>query len=325
MKRLGVALLILTIAASVFAGGTNEASTNAAAEYPTKAIELIVPWGAGGRTDINARMFASVAPKYLGQPVVVVNRAGGGSVIGGQYVAEAKADGYTLLAATPGTIIFPVVFDRAPYGTFDFTPIGQIGSSTMAIASNPSKPWRTVQELVEYAKTHPGDVTYACNSLTAPQLGFLRWADTAGLEFTHVPVGNDAEAVEAALGGHVDIAMTSSVATISSHVSSGNLNALMVFSERRDPALPDVPTATELGWNVVSSPFTGIAGPKDMPAEVVQKLQTTFMQVMEDPDFQTLLARIGESFDPKDAAGFEEVWRNDYDGNVAIIEKMGLK
>jgi len=325
MKRLIACLLVLAVAIPVFAGGTTESAESEAAAYPTKPIELIVPWGAGGRTDINARMFATIAPEYLGQPVVVVNRAGGGSVIGGQYVAEAKPDGYTLLAATPGTIIFPVVFDRAPYDTFDFTPIGQIGSSTMAIASNPSKPWNNIEELVAYAEANPGEVTYACNSLTAPQLGFLRWADAAGLEFTHVPVGNDAEAVEAALGGHVDLAMTSSVATISSHVSAGNLNALMVFAEKRDAALPDVPTATELGWPVVASPFTGIAGPDGMPEEVTEKLRTVFMQVMEDPDFQALLNRIGESYDPKDAEGFGEVWENDYEGNLAIIEKMGLK
>ena len=322
MKRLSLIFLILFAAAGfLLAEGTQEESVG---EYPTKPIQVIVPWGAGGRTDINARMFASVAPKYLGQPVVVVNKAGGGSVIGGKYVADADPDGYTLLAITPGTNVFPVIFKQAPYDTFDFDPIGQIGSSTMAIASKPDRPWRNVRELISYAKSHPGEVTYACVALKAPQLGFLRWADKAGLEFKHVPVGNDAEAVEAALGGHVDIAMTSSVATIISHVNANNLNALMVFAEKRDKNLPNTPTAVEIGYDVVASPFTGIAGPKGLPPEVLQKLRTVFKQVIEDQDFIKVMNRIGESLDPKFGDDFYAVWKNDKEGYGEIVEKMGL-
>jgi tripartite-type tricarboxylate transporter receptor subunit TctC len=323
MKRLSLILLILLAAAGLLvAEGTPEET---AGDYPTKPIQLIVPWGAGGRTDINARMFASVAPKFLGQPVVVVNKAGGGSVIGGEFVAKAAPDGYTLIAMTPGTNVFPVIFGQAPYDTLDFDAIGQIGSSTMAIASKPDRPWSNARELIAYAKSHPGEVTYACVALKAPQLGFLRWADKAGLEFKHVPVGNDAEAVEAALGGHVDIAMTSSVATIISHVNGKNLNGLMVFAEKRDKNLPATPTAVELGYDVVASPFTGIAGPKGLPPEVLQKLRTVFKQVIEDTDFITIMTRVGESLDPKFGDDFYAVWKNDKEGYGNVVEKMGLK
>ncbi|RKX77453.1 MAG: hypothetical protein DRP87_09145 [Spirochaetes bacterium] len=322
MKRsFFVMLLVLLSFGTLSAEGQKETE----AEYPSKAIQLIVPWGAGGRTDINARMFASVAPDYLGQPMVVINKAGGASVIGGEYVAKAPPDGYTLLAITPGTNIFPPLFDQAPYGPYDFDAIGQIGSSTMAIASRPDRAWKNVDELIEYARSNPGKVTYACVALKAPQLGFLRWADAAGLEFKHVPVGNDAEAVEAALGGHVDIAMTSSVATIISHVNAGKLNALMVFSEKRDKLLPDTPTAVELGYNVVASPYTGIAGPKGLPPEVLAKLRTVFRQVMEDKKFQALMTKVGEVIDPKYGDDFYEVWRNDFEGYSEVIKKMGLK
>jgi tripartite-type tricarboxylate transporter receptor subunit TctC len=323
MKRLSLILLILLAAAGLLvAEGTPEET---AGSYPTKPIQLIVPWGAGGRTDINARMFASVAPKFLGQPVVVVNKAGGGSVIGGEFVAKAAPDGYTLIAMTPGTNVFPVIFGQAPYDSLDFDAIGQIGSSTMAIASKPDRPWSNARELITYAKSHPGEVTYACVALKAPQLGFLRWADKAGLEFKHVPVGNDAEAVEAALGGHVDIAMTSSVATIISHVNGKNLNGLMVFAEKRDKNLPATPTAVELGYDVVASPFTGIAGPKGLPPEVLQKLRTVFKQVIEDKDFITIMTRVGESLDPKFGDDFYAVWKNDKEGYGNVVEKMGLK
>lgn len=324
MKRLLIFLLLLVISTGFLVAEGSQESATAADEYPNKPIQIIVPWGAGGRTDINARMFASVAPKYLGQPVVVINKAGGGSIIGGEYVASAKPDGYTLLAITPGTNIFPVVFKKAPYDTFDFEPIGQIGSSTMAIASNPDRPWKNVQELVDYARANPGKVSYACVALKAPQLGFLRWADKAGLEFKHVPVGNDAEAVEAALGGHVDIAMTSSVATIISHANAGNLNALMVFSEERDVNLSNTPTAVELGYPVVASPFTGLAAPKGLPQPVIEKLRTVFKQVIEDPDFLKIMGRIGESVSPKSSEEFLDVWKNDIEGYTEIVKKMGM-
>lgn len=330
MKKLLLLLAIsMVVVFPMIAGGGQEESGEMAAaeaeEYPSKPIQIVVPWGAGGRTDINARMFASVAPKYLGQPVTVINMPGGASVVGGEHVAKAEPDGYTLLAVTPGTNVFPVVFDRAPYDTFDFEPIGQIGSSTMAVAANPDRPYSNIEELIDYAKANPGEVTYACVALNAPQLGFLRFADAAGLEFTHVPVGNDAEAVEAALGGHVDLAMTSSVATITSHVGSGAIVPLMVFSEERDPNLPDTPTAIEAGYDVVASPFTGIAGPKGMPPEVVATLEQAFQDVIADEDFIRVMNRIGESINPKDAEGFRAVWQNDIDGYTAIVEKMGLK
>ena len=255
---------------------------------------------------------------------MVVNKAGGGSVIGGEFVAQAKPDGYTLLAATPGTIVLPVIYGKAPYTTYDFDAIGQIGSSTMVMASRPDAPWSDVAELAEYARSNPGTITYSCVLLNAPQLGFLRWADAAGLEFKHVPVGNDAEAVEAVLGGHVDIVMTSSVATVLSQVNGGNLNPLMVYSEKRDSSLPDTPTAVELGYNVVASPFTGIAAPKGLDPEILAKLRAVFTQIMVDEDFIKLMNRVGEDINPKNGEDAFELWKNDYEGYSAVAKKMGL-
>jgi tripartite-type tricarboxylate transporter receptor subunit TctC len=194
----------------------------------------------------------------------------------------------------------------------------------MAFASNPDKPWKNVQELVEYAKANPGKVTYACVALNAPQLGFLMWADRAGLQFKHVPVGNDAQAVEAALGGHVDLAMTSSLATIISHVNAKKLNALMVFSEKREAILPDTPTAVELGYNVVASPFTGIAGPKGMPADVLEKLRDVFKKVMADPEFLDIMKKAGENLNPKYGDEFFQIWKDNFEGYSAVDRKMGL-
>jgi tripartite-type tricarboxylate transporter receptor subunit TctC len=322
-KTLLLVLTALIVSGWCFAEGTKEKASGPA--YPEKPIQLIVPWGPGGRTDLNARMFATVAPKYLGQPMVVVNKAGGASMIGGDFVAKAAPDGYTLLAITPGTNILPPLFKDAPYGPLDFDAIGQIGSSTMAMASNPSKAWQDAKGLIAYAKANPGRVTYACVALNAPQLGFLLWADRAGVQFKHVPVGNDAEAVEAALGGHVDIAMTSSVATIVSHVNAKKLNALMVFSEKRETILPDTPTAVELGYNVVASPYTGIAGPKGMPAPVLAKLREVFKQVIADPEFLKIMQNAGENLDPKYGDDFFKIWKDNFDGYSDVAKKMGLK
>lgn len=313
-----VPLLCGLIPVGIFAGLAT------AQDYPTKAVQLIVPWPPGGRTDINARMFANAAPKYLGQPMPVINKAGGASVIGGAHVAKAAPDGYTLLAITPGTNIFPPIFQKVPYGPYDFDPIGQIGSSTMVIASSPQKPWKNVQELIRQAKDRPGELTYACVALKAPHLGFLRWAEKAGLKFKHVPVENDAQAVEVALGGHVDIAMTSSVATIISQVKGNKLNALMVFSEKRDEALPQAPTAREMGTDVVASPFTGIAGPKGLDKAVLAKLRQVFKQVLEDKEFLSLMKKAGEDVDPKIGEEFLAVWKNDFEGYSEIAKNMGF-
>ena len=294
------------------------------AAYPEKPVQLIVPWWAGGRTDVIARMFATSASKYLGQPMVVINKPGGASVIGGDYVAKAKPDGYTLLAVTPGTNIFPPIFSKPPYGPFDFEPIGQLAISTMMIAVNPSKPWKNIQTLIDSARKKPGEISYTCVAQKAPQLTFLRWADKAGLQFKFVPAEDDAKAIWAALGGHVDIVMNSSIASIASQFKSKKLIPLLVFNEKRDPLLPDVPTAKELGYDVVGSPFTGIAGPKGLDKAALGKLKEVFKKVIADPDFEKGMEGIGENIDSVDAEGFYKVWKTDYEESLAISRKMGF-
>jgi tripartite-type tricarboxylate transporter receptor subunit TctC len=294
------------------------------AAYPDKPVQLIVPWGAGGRTDVIARVFAANAQKYLGQAMVVINKSGGASVIGGDFVAKSKPDGYTLLAVTPGTNIFPPIFSKPPYGPYDFDPVGQIAISTMMIALNPSKPWKNIQELIAGARKKPGEITYTCVALKAPQLGFLRWADKAGLQFKFVPAEDDAKAIWGALGGHVDLVMNSSIASIAAQFKAKKLNPLIIFNDKRDPALPDVPTALELGYDVVAAPYTGIAGPKDMDKAVLDKLRDVFKKVIADPDFLKGMEGVGESIDPVIGEDFLKVWKNDYEGNLEIAKKMGL-
>lgn len=300
------------------------AASAALAAYPDKAVQLIVPWGAGGRTDVIARLYATHVQKFLGQPMVVINKPGGASVIGGDFVAKAKPDGYTLLAITPGTNIFPPIFSKPPYGPYDFDPIGQVAISTMMIALNPFKPWKNIKELIEGAKKKPGEITYTCVALKAPQLGFMRWADKAGLQFKFVPAEDDAKAIWGALGGHVDLVMNSSIASIASQFKAKKLMPLMVFNEKRDPALPDTPTAVELGYDVVAAPYTGIAGPKGMDKAVLEKLREVFKKVIADPEFLKGLEGLGESLDPAVGEDFLKVWKNDYEGNLAIAQKMGL-
>jgi tripartite-type tricarboxylate transporter receptor subunit TctC len=299
-------------------------ASSARAAYPEKPVQLIVPWGAGGRTDVIARLFATAASKHLGQSMVVVNKTGGASVIGGDYVAKARPDGYTLLAITPGTNVFPPLFSKPPYGPYDFDPVGQLAVSTMMIAVNPSKGWKTIQDVMEAARKRPGEVSYSCVALKAPQFGFLRWADKAGLQFKHVPSEDDAKAIWAGLGGHVDLVMNSSIASIASQFKAGKLAPVLIFNSKRDPLLPGTPTARELGFDVVAAPYTGIAGPKGLPGAVMEKLRETFRKVVADPEFLKGMEGLGESVDVAIGEEFLGIWKHDYEENLAIAKKMGV-
>jgi len=313
MLRL-IAILLLTALAAA-------APAPARAQYPTKPVELVVPFPAGGRTDIIARQWAAAAGKHLGQQLVVVQKVGGGGAVGSIHVMNAPADGYTLMATTIGNQVLRPISATVPYRYDSFAPIGQISAATLVLAAKSDRPWKTLSELVADAKKRPGAITFGTPLKLLPHLTVARFARAAGVDLKHVPQTGDGPAITATLGGHVDMVVTS-VGTILSHIKAGNLRPLGVFSEARDPALPEAATAGEQGFAVVGEPWTGIAAPKGTPAEVLARLRSVFELTIKDPEFVAGMEKLGERIVPMRADRFGARWAQDFEGLEPVVKAL---
>jgi tripartite-type tricarboxylate transporter receptor subunit TctC len=268
-----------------------------------------VPFPAGGRTDIVARQFAAVASRPLGQQMVVVNRVGGGGAVGTLAVINATPDGHTVLATTIGNQVLRPLSAEVGYKPWDLAAIGQITESTMSFATKADQPWKDLRALVADAKTRPSQISFAANLLLLPHLVTALFEEGAGVRLKHVPQQGDAPGITAVLGGHVDFVTASAVGTILPHVKAGSMRVLGTFGKQRDPALPDVPTATEQGYAVTGGPWTGVAAPLKTSPEALAKLRSVFAMVMKDPEFVAGLEKLGEQLVVLDHEAFAARWK----------------
>lgn len=293
----------------------------ALAEYPTKPVELIVPFPAGGRTDIIARQWAAAAGKHLGQQVVVVQKVGGGGAVGSIHVANAPADGYTIMATTIGNQVLRPISAKVPYRYDSFAPVGQISAATLVLACRTDRPWQSLRDLAADARKRPGAITFGTPLKLLPHLTVARYASAAGIDLKHVPQGGDAPAITATLGGHVDLVIAS-LGGVRGHIKAGALRPLGTFSAERDPGLPGVATATEQGFPVVGEPWTGIAAPKATPPAVLARLREVFQATITDPEFVQGMAKLGERIVPLDADRFGARWKRDFEALEAVIKAL---
>jgi len=279
----------LTIA--VAAIGMLIAGHAGAQEYPTKPITLIVPWTAGGATDIVMRAIADSASKVLGQPVVVDNKAGGGGTVGPAIMAAgAKPDGYTV-AQIPITVFrLPLMQQVSWDAAKDFTYIINLTGYTFGVTTSAEGPFKTWQDVIDFAKKNPGKVTYATPGAgTSLHIGMERVAALAGIKLTQVPFKGTPETSAAVLGQHTMLQVDSS--GWRPLVDAGKLRLLMVWTGARSPNYPDVPTLKDLGYPLVyDSPF-GLAGPKGVDPKIVAKLHDAFKKELEDPAVVATLAK----------------------------------
>lgn len=316
MRRSRFLLALVLLALSAPLGAT-------VAAFPTKPVELIVPWPAGGRADLIARLFAASAGRHLGQPVVVVNRPGGGGATGTIAVTTAPADGHTLLAATIGGNVMRPLSTSVPYRYDSFAPVGQITASTIVLASRADRPWRSLADLIADAKRRPTPPTFSCPFGVVPHLAMIAIGQHAGADLRLVPQPGDGQSVTAVLGGHVDLIVAAPAALLP-HITSGAMRPLATFGESRDPLLGDVPTATEQGFPVIATPWTGIAAPKATPPDVLMKLQQIFEAVMKDPAFTAGMDKLGERVTPIVGEAFARRWKQDHeqwDGPSKAVRK----
>lgn len=264
--------------------------------YPTQPIRLVVPFPPGGPTDAMARRLAESLAKPLGQPVIVENKAGAGGNIGAEFVANAKADGYTILFGTSGPLAINIsLYKKQGYDPrTSFAPIARIGHLPNILVVNPKVPATNMKQLIDYAKTHPDGLSYASSGNGASShLAGVLFNEMAGTNILHVPYRGTGPALNDLLGGQVSMAFTD-ILTALPHVKSGTLRAIGLASADRSAALPDLATLNEQGLSGYDvSVFFGIVAPKDTPAPVVQKLNDAFNQAMSDPTIKETLAHQG--------------------------------
>lgn len=287
----------LRLAGTALAAGLALVAAGAHAEdYPSKPIRLIVPFPASGATDLLARAIAQKVGANMGQQIVVDNRPGAGGAIGTDMAAKAPADGYTLLIATTSThSIGPHIQKHLPYNVkTDFTPIGQVAMATNLLVVSNSLPVKNVKELIDYAKAHPGELNYASSGNgTVVHLTAEAFATQAGVQLTHIPYRGTALSIADLISGKVQVLFDSIVSGLP-HVKDGKLKALAVTSAKRSPLIPDVPTASESGLpGFVSDTWFGIYAPKNLPADIVKRLNAEFNKAIAAPDVKERLAKLG--------------------------------
>jgi tripartite-type tricarboxylate transporter receptor subunit TctC len=265
------------------------AAPASAQSYPDKPIRIVVPFAAGGITDILARAVGQRLGDALGQQVIIDNKPGAGGNSGTDLVAKSAPDGYTLLVTADASFVMnPHLYAKLPYeAANDFIPITGLGISPQALVVNPSVPAKTLKELIEIGKAKPGTLNYGTfGPGTSGHLNIIVMEQTTGAKFTPVHYRGAAPAINDLLGGHIQM-MIVSIGLVSQHWQSGKLNVLGFGSAERVPQFPDVPTLAEAGLpGYEAGSWYGLVAPKGTPAPVIQKVSTETQKILADPEFR---------------------------------------
>ena len=270
-------------------------SSAMAQAWPNKPISLIVPFPAGGTTDVLARALGEKLAQSLGQPVIVENKPGAGATLGADFVAKARPDGYTLLMGAVHHTIAPSVYKKLPYDfQKDFAPITTVALVPNVLVVNAATPAKNVAELVALAKAQPGKLTYGSNGNgTAQHLIGTQFENATGTEVIHIPYKGSGPLATDLLGGQITMSFDT-VTPVLQHIKSGKLRALAVTTNKRSSALPDVPTLDEAGlkgFNIGT--WFGVLAPVATPKELVSRLNAEMVKVIQSPDFRKRMDEIG--------------------------------
>ena len=271
------------------------AAMPAALAQSSKPIRLVVPFPAGGATDLFARTLSQKMGERLGTSIVIDNKPGAGGSLGSDMAAKATADGQTLLFTTTSThSIGPAIGAKLPYDTVrDFTPIAHVGNAPSIMLVPNSSPAKTVKEWIEYAKKNPGKLNYASSGNgTIVQLTAELFKAQAGVFVTHIPYKGTGLAIPDLVAGQLDV-LFDSLSTGRPHVRDGRLRALAVTTLKRTPLAPDLPPVADTLPGFESSTWFGLYGPKGLPAEVVNRVNTAANQALSDPEVRAKLTTLG--------------------------------
>jgi len=281
-----------------------------AAGFPAHPVTLVIPFPPGGATDVNGRVIAQRLGKELGQPVVIENRAGAGTVVGASYVSKAAPDGYTLLLSSGSTFtVNPAIRPNLPYDPVkSFEPIGIAGRVALILLANSEVPVQTVKQFVDYVKASPGKYSYGSfGTGTTAQFAGETMLHATGLKMTHVPYKGSAPAMTDLMGGQIPFSIDTVSAAIP-QLKNGKIKAIALTTAKRSALLPDVPTFAESGYaGIDMDSWLLLAAPKGLPAEVKAKLEKALAATIADPDTRAKL--MGQGLEPafSDAAASSEL------------------
>jgi tripartite-type tricarboxylate transporter receptor subunit TctC len=263
--------------------------------FPVKAIRIVVPFAAGGTSDILARTIGQKLTESWGQPVVIDNRAGANGNVGADHVAKSAPDGYTLLLSDVGALaINPSVYPNIPYDVVkDFSPVSMVSYSPHAFGVHPSVPVNTVKELIDYAKANPGKLNFAISGTGgAPHLAGIAFAQRAGIKWAYIPYKGGSQAVADVASGQANVIMNGMLATYPT-MKSGRIRALAISSAQRVSSAPEVPTIAETLPGFETGSYQGLLAPAGTPRDVVSKLNAEVAKILATPEMREKLAVLG--------------------------------
>jgi len=311
---LGCALLLVSLSAGAQA-------------YPTKPIRLIVPFPPGNTMDIMSRLIGPKMAERLGQQVIVENRPGASGMLGLELVAKAPADGYTIGAGQGGNLtVLPHTSKNCPYDPLkDFAPLAVSSTNYLGIVANPDAPFKTIGEMVKYAKANPGKLTVATNGEGGfPHLGFEHLRSMADFTYTHVPYKGSAAIATDVIGGQVQAAMDG-ITGMTPHIKSGRLRLLAVTNKTRVDLWPGVPAAAEDVPGYESGGWFGFIAPAGTPREIVMKLNDEINRAMKAPDVTQKLEAAGLFVVAESPEYFAKVIKSDYDKYGRLVKMIGFQ
>ena len=284
-----------------------------AQEFPTKPVTLIIPFGPGGASDLTARAFVGAAHEYLGQPVIIQLKPGGGGAIASDIVAKAAPDGYTLLMGGTGpNTALPAIEGRSR-GPEDLAAACRINYNASLVLVPANAPYKTMQELIQYAKANPDKLRFGHTGLWGA--GDLQWKQIqmkTGIKAKIIPYDGGGEALIGLLGGHIDVSCLYPTQS-TPHIKAGKLRALAVTDSKRDPDFPDVPTLREAGIDVISIIWKGALAPKATPRPIIDKLALAFKKMSEDKSSVAMIRQLGDNFHYMGPDELTKFWKEEFE------------
>ena len=318
--RIGLAAIAVACSAAAHAAQPE-------APYPTRPVRIVVPQTPGASTDLTARLIAQKLSPIFGQPVIVENRPGAGSIVGTELVAKATPDGHTLLVVASSIVLNPILQKNLPFDPQrDLTPIAQLSTFPNVLVVHPAVPAKTVQDLVALAKAKPGALNYgSAGTATGTHLSAELFKHMTGTDMVHVPYKGGGAAIPALLGGQVQLMFSTTVAALP-QVRAGKLRALAVTSAKRSPSAPDIPTIAESGVpGYDHSAWNGLFAPAKTPRAIISRLNGEVVQILHSPDVKAIFLKEGAEPVGNKPEEFAAILKSESAKWTKVVQASGMK